>query len=433
MAHFAYVGLDARGRTVRGTIDADDVKGVRQLLRKQGIFLDSATQLAEKGAVVGAKAAAKAPGGAVTAALPLAERAPTLAKFLRGLRGLVANRGQAVSITTRQLATLVKAGIPLVEALTALIEQIEDDDLRAAYGDVRNRVNEGVSFATALAQHPTFFPGLYVNMVHAGEASGTLEAVLARLADFMEAQVKLKNKVVGALAYPGFMALMGVVILWVMMVVVVPKVSAIFEDFKAALPWYTAALISLSRFFGAFWWLVLGLVALGVSLFVRWKSTPEGRYRWDAFTLRVPVFGELFRMVAIARFARTLATLLASGVALLKAMDIVKGVMENKVLEAVITEAAASIKEGESIAEPLKRSGRFPPIVTHMIAIGERSGELEAMLEAVASSYDSAIDGRVAVLTSLLEPILIVVMGGLSGGVAFAILMPLLQLNEFAQ
>jgi len=434
MAHFAYTGLDAKGRTVRGTVDADDVKGVRQSLRKQGVFLDSATQLAEKGS---AKSAVKATGGAATAdaaeALTFAERAPAFAKLAKALKGLVANRGQAVSMTTRQLATLVKAGIPLVEALTALIDQIEDEDLREAYGDVRNKVNEGTSFGAALALHPDFFPGLYVNMVNAGEASGTLEAVLARLADFMEAQVKLKNKVVGALAYPGFMALMGVVILWVMMVVVVPKVSAIFEDFKAALPWYTSALISASHFLGTFWWLVLGLFAGAVVFFVRWKATPEGSYRWDAFSLRVPVFGELMRMVAIARFARTLSTLLASGVALLKAMDIVKGVMENKVLEAVITEAAVSIKEGESIAEPLKRSGRFPPIVTHMIAIGERSGELESMLEAVAASYDSAIDGRVAVLTSLLEPILIVVMGGMSGGVAFAILMPLLQLNEFAQ
>lgn len=377
----------------------------------------------------------KATGGASTAAeaLTFAERAPALAKLVRSLKDLVADRSRAVSMTTRQLATLVKAGIPLVEALTALIDQIEDEDLREAYADVRNKVNEGTPFAAALANHPRLFTGLYVNMVSAGEASGTLEAVLARLADFMEAQDKLKGKVIGAMAYPAFMAFAGGAILSLMMTVVVPKVSAIFEDFRAALPWYTSALITTSRLFGSFWWLFLILLVGGVVAFNRWRATPEGRYRWDAFTLRVPVFGELLRMVAIARFARTLATLLASGVALLKAMDIVKGVMENKVLEAVITEAAVSIKEGESIAEPLKRSGRFPPIVTHMIAIGERSGELESMLEAVASSYDNAIDSRVAVLSSLMEPALILVIGGMSGGVAFAILMPLLQLNEFAQ
>ncbi len=434
MGHFAYIAVDAKGRTVRGTVDADDVKGVRQLLRRQGVFLDSATPLAENAA------AAKSPSKTTTAnvgdareALTFAEKAPAIAKLFKSVKKLVSSPGQAVAMSTRQLATLVKAGIPLVEAITALIDQIEDEGLREAYSDVRNKVNEGTSFAIALGGHADYFPGLYVNMVAAGEASGTLEAVLARLADFMEGQVKLKNKVVGALAYPAFMAIMGVVILWVMMVVVVPKVSAIFEDFKAALPWYTALLINISKVMGTFWWLMIILVAGGGYAFARWKKTPEGHYRWDAFTLRVPLFGELLRMVAITRLTRTLATLLASGVPLLKAMDIVKNVMENKVLEAVITEAAASIKEGESIAEPLKRSGKFPPIVTHMIAIGERSGELESMLEAVADSYDSVIDGRVAILTSLLEPILIVVMGGLSGGVAFSILMPLLQLNEFAQ
>lgn len=435
MGHFAYTGVDAKGRTQRGTVDADDVKGVRQLLRKQGVFLDSAKPLAEGNAKAKATVKAATNGAATAAPAPgvnLAESAPGLLKVVKFLKRLVSSPGQAVAMSTRQLATLVKAGIPLVEALTALIDQIEDEDLRDAYADVRNKVNEGTSFAIALGGHTDFFPGLYVSMVSAGEASGTLDAVLARLADFMEGQVKLKNKVVGALAYPAFMAIMGVVILWVMMVVVVPKVSAIFEDFRAALPWYTSLLINVSKFLGTFWWLILIALGAGGAFFARWKKTPEGAYRWDAFTLRVPLFGELLRMVAITRFTRTLSTLLASGVALLKAMDIVKNVMENKVLEAVITEAAASIKEGESIAEPLKRSGRFPPIVTHMIAIGERSGELESMLEAVADSYDSVIDARVAILTSLLEPILIVVMGGLSGGVAFSILMPLLQLNEFA-
>lgn len=430
MAHFAYTGIDARGKTVRGTLDADDVKGVRQALKRQGVFLDTATPLANAPA---AKGAAKAHGAAAAKGRTLEESAPQLAALVKRVKRLAANHGAAVSLSTRQLATLVKAGIPLVDALNALIEQVESDDLREAYADVRNKVNEGTSFAHALAQHPAFFPGLYVNMVAAGEASGTMEAVLARLADFMEGQVKLKNKIVGALAYPAFMALMGVAIVGMMMVVVVPKVSAIFDDFRAALPWYTSALIWVSNFVGSYWWLLVLMAGGAGYAFERWRRSPEGRYKWDAVQLAMPVFGELTRMVAISRFTRTLATLLASGVALLKAMDIVKNVMENKVLEAVITEATVSIKEGESIAEPLKRSGRFPPIVTQMISIGERSGELESMLEAIAQSYDSAIDGRVAVLTSLLEPIMIVIMGGASGAIAFSILMPLLQLNEFAQ
>ncbi|MBP6835044.1 MAG: type II secretion system inner membrane protein GspF [Deltaproteobacteria bacterium] len=430
MGHFAYTGVDARGKTVRGTVDADDLKGVRQALRRQGVFLDDATPLAQ--GAVDAKARAVASAAAGAAGGGLAVSAPGLLKILNALKRLASNPSQAVALSTRQLATLVKAGIPLVESLTALLEQLENEELREAYREVRDRVNEGTGFAVALAQHPRMFPGLYISMVAAGEASGTLEAVLMRLADFMEGQVKLKGKIVGALAYPAFMALMGVGIVGMMMVVVVPKVSAIFDDFRQALPWYTAALIGVSNIVANWWWaliLLAGLVGYGFS---RWKSTPEGAYRWDAFQLRVPVFGELTRMVAISRFTRTLATLLSSGVPLLKAMDIVKNVMENRVLEAVITEATVSIKEGESIAEPLKRSGRFPPMVTQMISVGERSGELEAMLEAVASSYDNAIDARVSVLTSLLEPVMIVVMGSTSGGIAFAILMPLLQLNEFA-
>ncbi len=430
MAHFAYIGVDTRGRTVRGTVDADDVKGVRQALRRQGVFLDSATPLAK-----GQDRAGKSPGK--TSDEPPAEgfaaRAPGLVKVLKRIRKLFASSGASVAISTRQLATLVKAGIPLVEALDALIEQVEDEDLQTSFRAVREKVNEGIAFATALAEHPDYFPGLYVSMVSAGEASGTLDAVLQRLADFTENQNKLKNKIVGALAYPAFMALFGTGIVGVMMVVVVPKVTAIFDDFRQALPWYTSLLIAVSSFVAGFWWLIIITVVAAVYVFNRWQATPEGAYKFDAFRLRVPVFGELVRMIAISRFTRTLSTLLSSGVSLLKAMDIVKNVLGNRVLEAVITEATTSIKEGESIAEPLKRSGRFPPLVTHMIAIGERSGELEAMLEAIAGSYDNAIDARVAVLTSLLEPIMIVVMGGAAGGIAFAILMPLLQLNEFAQ
>lgn len=426
MAHFAYTGLDAKGRTVRGTIDADDVKGVRQLLRRQGVFLDAATPLAEGAVPKVSVRPGLATGG-------LATGAPMVLRAWKVLKRLASNPGQLVALSTRQLATLVKAGIPLVESLTALIEQLDHEELREAYADVRSKVNEGTSFATALGMHPRFFPGLYVNMVAAGEASGTLEAVLVRLADFMEGQVKLKGKIVGALAYPAFMALMGVCIVSVMMIVVVPKVSAIFEDFRQALPWYTSLLIGTSNFIGRFWWLLLILIGLSVWGLKRWQETPEGHYKWDAIRLKLPVFGELTMMVSISRFTRTLSTLLASGVPLLKAMDIVKNVMENRVLEAVITEASTGIKEGESIADPLKRSGRFPPIVTQMIAIGERSGELESMLEAVAASYDNAIDAKVSVLTSLLEPIMIVIMGGASGGIAFAVLMPLLQLNEFAQ
>jgi general secretion pathway protein F len=425
VGHFAYTGIDDRGRTKRGTIDADDLKEVRQLLRKQGVYLDAATPLAKGGERKAGPAETKAGDGEVSL--------PTFRKLGKSLKRLASSPAAAVSVSTRQLSTLLKAGIPLVDGLNALLDQLDNEDLQAAFTTVRDRVNEGISLATALADHPRLFPPLYVNMVAAGEASGTLDAVLVRLADFTENQVRLRNKVTSALAYPAFMAMMGVVILGVLMVVVIPKVTAIFDDFQRALPWYTSLLIAVSDFVGSFWWLI-ALVSGGAGYaFVRWTRTPEGAYKFDAFKLRMPVFGGLVQMVAVARFTRTLATLLASGVALLKAMDIVKNVLGNKVLEAVITEATTSIKEGESIADPLKRSGRFPPLVTHMIAIGERSGELESMLEAIANSYDSAVEGRLAVLTSLLEPVLIVVMGSGAGAIVFSILMPLMQLSDFAQ
>jgi general secretion pathway protein F len=310
---------------------------------------------------------------------------------------------------------------------------MENEELKTALTNVRDRVNEGSSLHAALRQHEKIFESLYVNMVEAGEASGTLESVLARLADFLEARNKLNNKVMSALAYPAFMALMGMVTITIMMVVVVPKVTSIFEDFEQALPWYTRLLIFCSDVFTGYWWALIGVTVGSVYAFRRWRATPEGRARWDRFTLTVPLFGKLMMMVAVARFARTLATLLKSGVPLLRAMEITRNVLGNVELMRIVEEAGQSIREGESIAAPLKRSGKFPPIVTHMIAIGERSGQLEEMLENVATAYDSQVETRVQTMTALLEPMMIVIMGGISGSIAFAILMPLMQINEFVQ
>ena len=334
-------------------------------------------------------------------------------------------------MTTKQLAVLLRSGIPLVEGLTALIEQIENPELKTAFTDARDKVNEGISFAEALKAHPKYFGNLFVSMVSAGEASGTLEAVLERLADFLDSQANLRSKVQGALAYPFFMAIVSALIMVVMMTVVVPKVTAIFEDFDASLPWYTSLMIWTSDVLTNYWWLIAALIGGGIYGFRRWKATPEGTAKWDRFTLRVPLFGDLLTKVAVSRFSRTLATLLKSGVPMLTALDITKNVLGNVTLMEVIDDARNSVREGESLAKPLKASKRFPPIVTHMIAIGERSGELEEMLENVAQAYDRQVDVRVDAMTKLLEPLIIVVMGGSSGLIAFSILMPLLQMNEF--
>jgi general secretion pathway protein F len=268
-------------------------------------------------------------------------------------------------------------------------------------------------------------------MVAAGESSGTLDTVLDRLADHLDASGTLKNKVVSALAYPAFMVLFSMSVVALMMVVVVPKVTSIFEGFNATLPWYTRLLIFVSNSIASYWWLMLLCIAGAIYGFRRWRSTPKGRSVWDARLLDFPVAGQLVSMIALARFSRTLSTLLASGVPLLTALDITRNVLGNAELMRVVEDARGSIREGESIAAPLKRSGRFPPIVTQMIAIGERSGQLESMLNHVAISYERQVDTRLISLTSLLGPVIIVLMGMIIGGIALSILLPLMQINEF--
>jgi general secretion pathway protein F len=407
VAVFEYRGiLVATGKPVKGVRDAENPKALRANLRKDGVLLTVATE---------GKAAE--------------EKAKRNIKIFE-----VLNRPSTsdVAVLTRQLATLIGAGIPLFESLNALIEQVENEQLKRALTQVREQVREGTSFAKALEAHPTIFPGLYVSMVRAGEASGTLQQVLERLTQFMESQAKLKGKVTSALAYPILMAIIGTTLVSILMIAVVPNVTTIFASMDQALPWYTALLIASSDFLAGYWWAILAALALGIYLFRRWKRTPNGKLRWDSVILKVPVFGKVILMLSIARFARTLATLLSSGVALLTAMDIVSNVLGNAALEKVVLEAIGSIKEGQSIADPLRRSGRFPPIVTHMITIGEKSGQLESMLESVSDAYDTEVENRVQILTSLLEPLIIVMMGSVVGFIAMSILMPLIQMSSFA-
>ncbi|MGB5812745.1 MAG: type II secretion system inner membrane protein GspF [Polyangiales bacterium] len=407
MGVYAYKGLDSRGKSVKGVRDADSVKALRNVLKRDGVL---ATEILEQ-----SEAAKKAARDIDI--LGIFRRVSTL----------------DIAIATRQLAVLLRSGVPLVEALNALIDQLEHPDLKTAFTDTRNQVNEGTTLADAMKSYPKIFPTLYINMVAAGEASGTLEEVLARLAEFLDEQTRLQSKVRGALAYPAVMAGVVTLILFLMMAVVVPKVTAIFENFNQALPWYTSLLIWVSDVFSNYWWLLAALMFGAIYLFRRWKNTEEGRKKWDVFVLEVPLFGPLMTMVAVTRFSRTLSTLLASGVPVLTAMEITRNVLGNTELMRVVEEARESVREGEGIAKPLREAGRFPPIVTHMIAVGEQTGQLEEMLIHVADAYDQQVEVRVGAMTSILEPLLIVVMGGVVGGIAFAILMPLLQLNEMIQ
>ncbi|MGB5546625.1 MAG: type II secretion system inner membrane protein GspF [Polyangiales bacterium] len=407
MGVYAYKGIDARGKSVKGVREADNAKGLRTVLKRDGVL---ATEILEQ-----SEAARKA------------SRDIDFRRMFRRVSPM------DVAMATRQLSVLIRSGVPLVEALSALIEQLDQPELKNAFTDTRNQVNEGSTLANALKAHPKIFLSLYVNMVAAGEASGTLEEVLGRLAEFLDEQTRLQSKVRGALAYPVVMAVVVVAILFLMKSFVVPKVTSIFENFNHTRPWYTSLLIWVSKIFTNYWWLIAALMGGGIYWFRRWKATEEGRRKWDLLVLEAPLFGPLIVMVAVARFARTLATLLSSGVPVLTAMDITRNVLGNTELMRVVEEARESVREGEGIAKPLRQAGRFPPIVTHMIAVGERTGQLEEMLGHVADTYDQQIEVRVGAMTSILEPVLIVVMGVVVGGIAFAILMPLLQLNEMIQ
>jgi len=406
MPVFAYRALSEAGRSVEGMKEAESPKTLRSALRREGLYLTE---------VVGEQR--------VQAASPDVN-------VRRWVLGRI--KADDLAIMTRQLAVLVGAGIPLVEALTALVDQVEHERLKRVVSNVKQRVNEGASLADALGAHPKVFSTLYANMIRAGESSGALEVVLVRLADFTENQARLRAKVAGALVYPAFMAVVGTLIMGVLFAVVVPKITKIFEDTKVTLPWNTIALIGFSTFVQRYWWaLALAAILAGWGL-RRWRRTPSGRARWDVWVLDLPVLGSLVRQIAVARFARTLATLLKSGVPLLTAMDIVKNIVGNTRLAQVIEESRESIKEGESIAAPLKRSGEFPPLVYHMVAIGERSGQLEEMLKNVADAYDSQVETKVSALMSLLEPVMIVAMGGAVAFVVFSILVPILQMNTLA-
>ncbi len=438
MPVFQYKGFDSKGKPVSGVKDADSPRGLRAALRRDGVLLTDVREAPMAGGAAAGASKGRSQEGArrrSSGGIDIGAVKSTLSPlaWLQWLSERSDANPQMVAILTRQLATLLRAGVQLSEALAALIEQAERPGLKRVLSDVKVQVNEGMALSQALGRHPRIFAELYTNLVSAGEAAGNLEAVLFRLADFLEAQNKLRSKVVTALFYPAAMTLMGSGIMAILMQSVVPKVTALYADNGRVLPWNTQLLIFMSSLLTDWWWLVLPCFFGVVYLIRRWLRTPQGRLKWDRTVLRLPIFGPLARMVAVSRFAKTLATMLASGVQLLRAMEIVKNVLGNMVLTRVVEEARESIREGESIAQPLRRSNQFPAVVCHMIAVGERSGQLEQMLENVAAAYDIEVDMKLARMTALLEPLMIMLMSSAVGFVVFSILMPIMQMNEFAQ
>ncbi len=408
MPVFSYKGIDPAGKKVSGIVDAENIKAARVKLRKVNVF---PTEVNEGGA---GQAGAGAGG-------------LNLRRFFQTIKV------RDIANMTRQLSTLINANIPLVDALSAVAEQVENPKLKSTLSEIRERVREGSRLADAMRQYPAIFGDLFINMVSAGEVSGALDVVLLRLAEFTEGQARLTSKVRGALTYPVVMAIVGVALMSFLLVFVVPKITKIFEDTKVALPLPTKILVGISGFMQSYWYVAILLVAAIIFGIKKYKAKPAGRRFFDKMSLKAPIFGEMFRMIAVSRFCRTLATLMGSGVQLMPALDIVKGVVQNVLLSEVIEETRNSVKEGESIAEPLRRSGQFPPLVTTMIAIGEKTGELETMLEKVANAYDEQVETKVSTLTTLLEPIMIVVMGGVVSAIVLSILLPILKINQLAR
>ncbi len=422
MPVYEYKGIDAKGKEVSGIVDADSARTARTRLRKQGTF---PTEVKEQRGGTPRKVAGKSEttqsssGKGLNVEIDFSKSFQIITK-------------SDVAIMTSQLSTLVGASIPMVEALAALLEQVEKQALKVVLADIKDRVNEGSSLAKALGAHPKVFDDLYVNMVAAGEQSGALDKVLDRLTEHTESMLELRSKVTTALIYPALMAFIGVGLLTVIMLVVVPKVRKLFDSFGEGLPLMTKILLETSQFFMDWWWLISMVGAVFLWGWRRWVKTEKGRARWDRLLLEIPLMGGILRTIAVSRFCRTLSTLLASGVPILTALDIVKKVVGNVVLTDAIEKAAESIREGQSVAQPLRQSGEFPPLVTHMIAIGERTGDLEPMLEKVAAAYDTAVSRALATFTSLLEPLLIVIMGGTIGLTALALLLPMMQMSKFA-
>jgi general secretion pathway protein F len=390
MPVYEYKALDKSGKTISGIMDADSSQEARVKLREREVFI---TELHE------------------TATIQEKKKTTSITLFSR-------IRPIEISMMVRQLSTLLNAGIPLIEALSAIIDQLENKGLKKIISQVRESVREGRSLADALSPHTRAFTSLMVNMIRSGENSGSLEIVLLRLADFLEQQINTKQKIQSALVYPVVTITIAIVILIFLLIKVVPSVTDIFADMGQSLPLPTAVLIALSDFIKTYWLLFILLFVSGFFGIKAYIKTPKGSIHYDRLKLKMPLFGSLFRKIAISRFSRTLGTLLKNGVPLLNSLDIVRNVVGNK------------IGEGSSIHEPLRRSGVFPPILTHMINVGEKSGTLEEMLNKVADITDTEIDTTINTLTALLEPLMILGLAVVVGFIVFSILLPIFEMSQ---
>jgi type IV pilus assembly protein PilC len=397
---FVYEGRDAKGDAIGGTVEARSRAAVMAMLRPRGYVV---TSVKEKRETAGLGA-------------------------LLGVKRKVRNRD--LTLFSRQFATMVNAGLALLQSLDILSNQTESPVLRNTLRVVRTDVEAGLPLSQALGKHPNVFSRLYVDLVRAGETGGVLDVILLRLATYLEKMETLRRKVKTAMAYPLTVISVAILITFGLITFGIPVFAKLYEGFGAELPLPTRMLIALSGFLRQFLLVVAAVVAGAIILFQRWRSTQSGARRFDAFILRLPIVGGLLLKTAIARFTRTFGILLSSGVPVLEALEVVAQTAGNKVIEAATLKARAGIKEGETIAAPLERTAVFPPMVTQMIAVGEETGELSDMLIKIADFYDEEVDTAVAALTSMVEPLLMVFIGVVIGFIVIAMYLPLFNLPQ---
>lgn len=401
MPIYEYKALTPAGKPEKGLVEADSAKSARTKIKKMGLLV---TEITEKSAVGKAKSSGITFGGKASV--------------------------KDLAMMTRQLASLVKANIPLVEALNALVEQTEKESIKVTLSKVRDDVNQGSSLAKAFSQHPKVFDTIFVNMVEAGESSGTLGLVLLRLADLKEGQMRLRSKIISGMTYPALMMGVAMLLLVAIFTFVIPKLTKIFDSMNKPIPATTKVLMVMSDTVINYWYIFLAGFIISAIVFRNYITSEAGRPKWDAFRLKVPIFGPLGRMIAVTRFAGTMATLLGSGVPILTSMSIARNLVGNLLIARAIETARENITEGQSIAQPLRKSGEFPPLVIHMIAIGEKTGELPQMLRNIAESYEEQVNTRIEGMTALLEPLMIIGMGGVVGFIVLAIFIPLLEISN---
>jgi len=395
MAIFVYTGRTRGGQTITGEMEAGNRETVVARLRSQQV-------------------------------IATAVRAKPRDITIPGFGTKVTDRD--IVVFTRQFATMIDAGLPLVQCLEILASQQDNKVLKKTLTEIRQAVEGGSTFAAALKQHPKVFSSLYANMVEAGEAGGILDTILNRLAQYMEKAMGLKKKVKSAMIYPSTIVTVAVVVVIFLLVFVIPTFKAMFEGFGAALPLPTQIVLELSRIVQSYFFVGIGAVVAAIVGIRWWYGTNSGKINIDRFLLRMPILGILIRKVAVAKFTRTLGTLISSGVAILDGLEITARTAGNKIVEMAVLKTRASIAEGKTIAEPLRESGVFPPMVVQMIAVGEQTGALDAMLSKIADFYDEEVDTAVANLTALLEPLLMVFLGVVIGGVVVAMYLPIFKL-----